>query len=108
MVGNGRSIATELTTPARYPPLTSNGSRPFPLRFADQSGYLSTQDSTRRRHRRPNRGRFTVDTRAIFVHPKPIYNTFVVHGHTPTNSGLPDLFSNRLNLDTGGLLSVEN
>ena len=29
------------------------------------------------------------------------YGPLVVHGHTPTKSGLPDLRSNRLNLDTG-------
>ena len=26
---------------------------------------------------------------------------FIVHGHTPTRSGLPDLRAHRLNLDTG-------
>jgi serine/threonine protein phosphatase 1 len=29
------------------------------------------------------------------------FGALVVHGHTPTRSGLPDLRSNRLNLDTG-------
>lgn len=29
------------------------------------------------------------------------YGALVVHGHTPTKSGLPDLRSNRLNIDTG-------
>jgi serine/threonine protein phosphatase 1 len=29
------------------------------------------------------------------------HGAFVVHGHTPTESGLPDLRSNRLNIDTG-------
>jgi serine/threonine protein phosphatase 1 len=29
------------------------------------------------------------------------HGAFVVHGHTPTDSGLPDLRSNRLNIDTG-------
>lgn len=29
------------------------------------------------------------------------YGALVVHGHTPTRSGLPDLRSNRLNIDTG-------
>jgi serine/threonine protein phosphatase 1 len=35
------------------------------------------------------------------------YNTFVVHGHTPTDSSLPDLRSNRLNLDTGACFGGE-
>jgi serine/threonine protein phosphatase 1 len=29
------------------------------------------------------------------------HGLFVVHGHTPTKTGLPDLRSNRLNMDTG-------
>jgi serine/threonine protein phosphatase 1 len=29
------------------------------------------------------------------------HGALVVHGHTPTESGLPDLRSNRLNIDTG-------
>jgi serine/threonine protein phosphatase 1 len=35
------------------------------------------------------------------------HNTFVVHGHTPTESRLPDLRSNRLNLDTGACFGGE-
>lgn len=36
-------------------------------------------------------------------HPPPgaVLPRFVVHGHTPTKSGRPDLLPNRLNLDTG-------
>jgi serine/threonine protein phosphatase 1 len=32
------------------------------------------------------------------------YGALVVHGHTPTDSWLPDLRANRLNLDTGAYL----
>ena len=32
------------------------------------------------------------------------HGALVVHGHTPTKSGLPDLRSNRLNIDTGACL----
>jgi serine/threonine protein phosphatase 1 len=45
--------------------------------------------------------------REPFLSSKVNYNTFVVHGHTPTNSGLPDLYSNRLNLDTGACFGGE-
>jgi serine/threonine protein phosphatase 1 len=31
------------------------------------------------------------------------YGRLIVHGHTPTRSGLPDLRSNRLNIDTGAV-----
>jgi serine/threonine protein phosphatase 1 len=33
--------------------------------------------------------------------------SFIVHGHTPTYSGLPDLRSHRLNLDTGACFGGE-
>src|SRR5216684_934015 len=39
--------------------------------------------------------------REPFLSFKGSYNTFVVHGHTPTKSRLPDLCCNRLNIDTG-------
>jgi len=29
------------------------------------------------------------------------HGPFVIHGHTPTETGLPDLRPNRLNIDTG-------
>jgi serine/threonine protein phosphatase 1 len=32
------------------------------------------------------------------------HGALVVHGHTPTDSGLPDLRANRLNVDTGAFL----
>ena len=35
------------------------------------------------------------------------YESFVVHGHTPTKSRLPDLRFNRLNIDTGACLGGE-
>ncbi len=31
------------------------------------------------------------------------YGRFIVHGHTPTRTGLPDLRTNRVNLDTGAV-----
>jgi serine/threonine protein phosphatase 1 len=45
--------------------------------------------------------------REPFLSFKGKHNRFVVHGHTPTNSGLPDLYSNRLNLDTGACFGGE-
>jgi serine/threonine protein phosphatase 1 len=45
--------------------------------------------------------------REPFLSSKASYSTFVVHGHTPTNSGLPDLRSHRLNLDTGACFGGE-
>jgi serine/threonine protein phosphatase 1 len=35
------------------------------------------------------------------------HDSFVVHGHTPTKSRLPDLRSNRLNIDTGACFGGE-
>jgi serine/threonine protein phosphatase 1 len=35
------------------------------------------------------------------------HESFVVHGHTPTKSRLPDLRSNRLNIDTGACFGGE-
>jgi serine/threonine protein phosphatase 1 len=45
--------------------------------------------------------------REPFLSSKANYGTFVVHGHTPTESGLPDLHSHRLNLDTGACFGGE-
>jgi serine/threonine protein phosphatase 1 len=39
--------------------------------------------------------------REPFLSCKADHGTFIVHGHTPTESRLPDLRSRRLNLDTG-------
>jgi serine/threonine protein phosphatase 1 len=39
--------------------------------------------------------------REPFLSSAEDYGTFVVHGHTPTNSRRPDLRPNRLNIDTG-------
>jgi serine/threonine protein phosphatase 1 len=45
--------------------------------------------------------------REPFLSSKAGYTTFVVHGHTPTESGLPDLRSHRLDLDTGACFGRE-
>ena len=45
--------------------------------------------------------------REPFLSFKGSYNTFVVHGHTPTKSRLPDLCCNRLNIDTGACFGGE-
>src|SRR5258708_34577511 len=45
--------------------------------------------------------------REPFLSSQADHNTFVVHGHTPTESRLPDLRSNRLNLDTGACFGGE-
>ena len=42
--------------------------------------------------------------REPFLSSESPYESFVVHGHTPTKSRLPDLRSHRLNLDTGACL----
>ncbi len=39
--------------------------------------------------------------REPFLSSEADHGAFVVHGHTPTRSGIPNLRSNRLNLDTG-------
>jgi diadenosine tetraphosphatase ApaH/serine/threonine PP2A family protein phosphatase len=39
--------------------------------------------------------------REPFLSSEADHGVFIVHGHTPTESGLPDLRFNRLNLDTG-------
>ena len=39
--------------------------------------------------------------REPFLSSAEDYGTFLVHGHTPTNSRRPDLRPNRLNIDTG-------
>jgi serine/threonine protein phosphatase 1 len=39
--------------------------------------------------------------REPFLSAEEDHGAFVVHGHTPTGSGLPELRPNRLNLDTG-------
>ena len=39
--------------------------------------------------------------REPFLSSDDDHGAFVVHGHTPTESGLPDLRPNRLNIDTG-------
>jgi serine/threonine protein phosphatase 1 len=39
--------------------------------------------------------------REPFLSCEEDYGAFVVHGHTPTGSGLPELRPNRLNLDSG-------
>ncbi|MET4071099.1 serine/threonine protein phosphatase 1 [Bradyrhizobium sp. S3.2.6] len=39
--------------------------------------------------------------REPFLSSRASHGAFVVHGHTPTESGLPDLRPNRLNIDTG-------
>jgi serine/threonine protein phosphatase 1 len=45
--------------------------------------------------------------REPFLSSKASHDTFVVHGHTPTKSRLPDLRSHRLNLDTGACFGGE-
>jgi diadenosine tetraphosphatase ApaH/serine/threonine PP2A family protein phosphatase len=45
--------------------------------------------------------------REPFLSSQAHHNIFVVHGHTPTESRLPDLRSNRLNLDTGACFGGE-
>ncbi|MBR1285386.1 serine/threonine protein phosphatase [Bradyrhizobium sp. AUGA SZCCT0177] len=45
--------------------------------------------------------------REPFLSFKADYGIFVVHGHTPTKSRLPDLRSHRLNLDTGACFGGE-
>jgi serine/threonine protein phosphatase 1 len=45
--------------------------------------------------------------REPFLSSKANHGIFVVHGHTPTESGLPDLRSHRLNLDTGACFGGE-
>ena len=39
--------------------------------------------------------------REPFLSSENDHGAFIVHGHTPTRSGLPDLRSNRVNVDTG-------
>lgn len=39
--------------------------------------------------------------REPFLSSRASHGAFIVHGHTPTESGLPDLRPNRLNIDTG-------
>jgi serine/threonine protein phosphatase 1 len=39
--------------------------------------------------------------REPFLSSDARHGAFIVHGHTPTRSGLPDLRPNRLNIDTG-------
>ena len=39
--------------------------------------------------------------REPFLSSDARHGAFIVHGHTPTQSGLPDLRPNRLNIDTG-------
>jgi serine/threonine protein phosphatase 1 len=41
--------------------------------------------------------------REPFLSDKRDYGRLIVHGHTPTRSGLPDQRPNRLNLDTGAV-----
>jgi serine/threonine protein phosphatase 1 len=45
--------------------------------------------------------------REPFLSSKVSHELFVVHGHTPTESRLPDLRSNRLNIDTGACFGGE-
>jgi serine/threonine protein phosphatase 1 len=45
--------------------------------------------------------------REPFLFSEIPHDSFVVHGHTPTNSGLPDLRPNRLNIDTGACVGGE-
>src|SRR5260370_41055529 len=45
--------------------------------------------------------------REPFLSSKARYGTFVVHGHTPTESGLPALRAHRFNLDTGAYFGRE-
>lgn len=41
--------------------------------------------------------------REPFLSSDTDFGRFVVHGHTPIKSGMPDLHTNRLNLDTGAV-----
>jgi serine/threonine protein phosphatase 1 len=41
--------------------------------------------------------------REPFLSDERDYGRLIVHGHTPTNSGMPDLRANRLNIDTGAV-----
>jgi serine/threonine protein phosphatase 1 len=41
--------------------------------------------------------------REPFLSDKRDYGRLIVHGHTPTRSGLPDQRPNRLNIDTGAV-----
>lgn len=41
--------------------------------------------------------------REPFLSDRRDYGRLIVHGHTPTERGVPDLRSNRLNLDTGAV-----
>jgi serine/threonine protein phosphatase 1 len=45
--------------------------------------------------------------REPFLSSEGPYTGFIVHGHTPTRSGLPDLRAHRLNLDTGACFGGE-
>jgi serine/threonine protein phosphatase 1 len=45
--------------------------------------------------------------REPFLSSEIPHELFVVHGHTPTKSRLPDLRSNRLNIDTGACFGRE-
>jgi serine/threonine protein phosphatase 1 len=45
--------------------------------------------------------------REPFLSSEIPHNSFVVHGHTPTKSGLPDLRPNRVNIDTGACFGGE-
>jgi len=41
--------------------------------------------------------------REPFLSSEKDFGRLIVHGHTPLKSGMPDLKSNRLNLDTGAV-----
>jgi serine/threonine protein phosphatase 1 len=45
--------------------------------------------------------------RGPFLWSEAAHPGFIVHGHTPTDSGLPDLRAHRLNLDTGACYGGE-
>jgi serine/threonine protein phosphatase 1 len=41
--------------------------------------------------------------REPFLSDQRDYGRLIVHGHTPTGDGMPDLRRNRLNIDTGAV-----
>lgn len=77
--------------------------RSLPLRYDDGNRFFAHAGINPHKPLDAQSERDLLWIREPFLSDERDYGRLIVHGHTPTATGAPDLRSNRLNLDTGAV-----
>jgi serine/threonine protein phosphatase 1 len=91
------------TVPSEIPTEHIDWIRSLPLFHDDGQRYFAHAGINPARSLDQQRARDLLWIREPFLSSELQFEKFVVHGHTPTKDGQPDLRRNRLNIDTGAV-----